>query len=130
MPKLKLFISFVLIFTFLFPLATSCYAEETSYVWSSSTSPSVPTSSTNQKQETTTTPESNSNSLQLESPSAILIEQTTGQVLYEHNSHEPLHPASVTKVMSLLLIMEALDAGSISLTDSIPCSENAASMGG
>ena len=70
------------------------------------------------------------NSLNLESGSAILIEQTTGQVLYAHNIHEQLRPASVTKVMSILLIMEALDSGKISLTDTVPCSENAASMGG
>ena len=70
------------------------------------------------------------NSLNLESGSAILIEQTTGQILYAHNIHEQLRPASVTKVMSILLIMEALDSGKISLTDSVPCSENAASMGG
>ena len=70
------------------------------------------------------------NSLNLESGSAILIEQTTGQVLYAHNIHEQLRPASVTKVMSILLIMEAIDSGKISLTDTVPCSENAASMGG
>lgn len=70
------------------------------------------------------------NSLNLESGSAILIEQTTGQILYAHNIHEQLRPASVTKVMSILLIMEAIDSGKISLTDSVPCSENAASMGG
>jgi len=81
---------------------------------------STPTSST----------ESENNSLNLESQSAILIEQTTGQVLYAHNVHEQLRPASVTKVMSILLIMEALDNGKISLTDNVPCSETAASMGG
>ena len=81
---------------------------------------STPTSST----------ESDNNSLNLESQSAILIEQTTGQVLYSHNVHEQLRPASVTKVRSILLIMEALDSGKISLTDNVPCSENAASMGG
>ena len=70
------------------------------------------------------------NSLNLESGSAILIEQTTGKVLYAHNIHEQLRPASVTKVMSILLIMEALESGKISLTDQVPCSENAASMGG
>ena len=70
------------------------------------------------------------NSLNLESASAILIEQSTGQVLYAHNIHEQLRPASVTKVMSILLIMEALDSGKINLTDQVPCSENAASMGG
>ena len=47
--------------------------------------------------------------LKLESGSAILIEQSTGNVLYDHNSHEKLRPASVTKVMSILLIMEAID---------------------
>ena len=72
----------------------------------------------------------NSNSLNLESGGAILIEQKTGKVLYEHNPHEQLRPASVTKVMSILLIMEALDSGQISLEDKVPCSEEAAGMGG
>ena len=79
--------------------------------------------------ETNSTIEEN-NSLNLESGSAILIEQTTGKVLYAHNIHEQLRPASVTKVMSILLIMEAIQNGKISLTDQVPCSENAASMGG
>lgn len=78
----------------------------------------------------TSSEETESNSLNLESQSAILIEQSTGQILYSHNIHEQLRPASVTKVMSILLIMEALDSGKISLTDSVPCSENASSMGG
>ena len=51
-------------------------------------------------------------------------------MLYEHNIHEKLYPASVTKVMSILLIMEALDSGKITLDTQIPCSDNAASMGG
>ena len=70
------------------------------------------------------------NFLNLDSASAILIEQNSGQILYEHNIHERLHPASVTKVMSLLLIMEALDSGKIFLETQIPCSTNAANMGG
>lgn len=74
-----------------------------------------------------TTPTTN---LALESGSGILIEQNSGKILYEHNSHEQLRPASVTKVMSILLIMEALDSNKIALTDKIPCSEKAASMGG
>ncbi len=53
-----------------------------------------------------------------------------GKVLYEKNSHEKLRPASVTKVMSILLIMEALDRGDITLDTTIPCSEHASSMGG
>ena len=70
------------------------------------------------------------NFLNLEAGSAILIEQNSGQILYGYNIHEKLYPASVTKVMSLLLIMEALDSGKISLDTQIPCSENAAGMGG
>lgn len=74
--------------------------------------------------------EATGNFLNLSCGSAILIEQNSGQVLYEHNSHEQLRPASVTKIMSILLIMDALDSGKISLTDQVPCSENARSMGG
>lgn len=70
------------------------------------------------------------NFLNIESESAILIEQTTGQILYEKNAHEQLRPASVTKIMTILLIMEALDRGEITLETQIPCSEKAASMGG
>lgn len=70
------------------------------------------------------------NFLNLESGSAVLIEQSTGQVLYDHNMHEQLRPASVTKVMTLLLIMEALDRGEITLETKVPCSENASKMGG
>lgn len=53
-----------------------------------------------------------------------------GEVLFEKNSHEQLRPASVTKVMSILLIMEALDRGDITLETQVPCSEKASSMGG
>ena len=78
----------------------------------------------------TSEPITPNNDLNLQSGAAILIDQNSGQVLYEHNSHEQLRPASVTKVMSILLIMEALDSGQISLEDKVPCSENASSMGG
>ena len=70
------------------------------------------------------------NPLKLTCGGAILIEQNTGNVLYDYNMHEKLRPASVTKVMTILLIMEALDSGKISLTDKIPCSKEASSMGG
>ena len=68
--------------------------------------------------------------LNLQCESAILIEQNSGQILYEKNMHDQLRPASVTKVMTVLLIFEALESGQISLEDRVPCSENAASMGG
>ena len=62
--------------------------------------------------------------------SVILMEQKTGKVLYEDNADEKLPPASVTKIMTLLLVMEMVDSGKISLTDMVSVSENAASMGG
>lgn len=68
--------------------------------------------------------------LVLNCKSAILMEATTGKILYEQNSEEALPPASVTKVMTLLLIMEAVDSGLIHLEDQVTVSANAASMGG
>ena len=70
------------------------------------------------------------NFLELDCGSAILIEQNTGEVLYKHNEHEKLRPASVTKVMTILLIMESIANGTLKYEDKIPCSEHAASMGG
>ncbi len=106
-------LSLFLIFTFLF--APYSFATS-SFIWSEDTF------------STSTTPDSTN--LNLESESCILIEQTSGKILYEKNAHEQLRPASVTKVMTILLIMEALDSGKISLTDKVPCSENASKMGG
>ena len=68
--------------------------------------------------------------LNLASKSAVLMDVGSGQVLYEKNSHEKLPPASVTKVMTLLLISEALDSGKIKLTDKVQISERASEMGG
>jgi len=78
----------------------------------------------------TSSEQATGNFLNLECGSAILIEQNSGKILYEHNIHEKLRPASVTKIMSILLIMEALDSGKIALTDTVPCSDNARNMGG
>lgn len=69
-------------------------------------------------------------SLALNVKSAILLEQTTGQVLYEQNPDELMPPASITKIMTLLLVMEALDTGKLRLEDMVTCSEHAAAMGG
>lgn len=138
-------ISFCLILLTIFMFSAVFASDDTLYVWSAESEPiSVQTSgnivsneqtinneisanketSANEKSELTT------NTLNLESGGAILIEQTTGKVLYDHNMHEKLRPASVTKVMSILLIMEAVDSGQITLEDRVPCSENAAGMGG
>ena len=68
--------------------------------------------------------------LQLSSEAAILMDENTGTILYTKNEHERHRPASVTKVMTILLIMEALDRGDIKLEDKVPCSERARKMGG
>ena len=62
--------------------------------------------------------------------SALLMDAATGKVLYEKNAHEPLAPASVTKVMTMLLIMEAIDSGKIGWDDMVTASEAAAAKGG
>ena len=115
MKKIKIFIiSFLIIFFQIFPsFATEL---ENLPVWSDTSELALPVS---------TEP-----TFDIASEAGILIELTTGNVLYDKNSHEQLRPASVTKVMTILLIMEALDSGKISLTDQVPCSEHAASMGG
>ncbi len=68
--------------------------------------------------------------LGVEAKSAVLMEAATGTVLYESNAHEPLAPASVTKVMTMLLIMEAIDDGRIGWDDTVTASEAAAAKGG
>lgn len=68
--------------------------------------------------------------LTLESPSVILMEPSTGQILYEKNADEQRHPASVTKVMTLLLAFEQIGAGKMAMSDIITISAHAASMGG
>lgn len=68
--------------------------------------------------------------LEIAAPSAVLMDAATGTVLYEKNAHAPLAPASVTKIMTLLLVMEALDSGRISWDDTVTASEAAAAKGG
>ena len=75
-------------------------------------------------------PRAEAAALAQEGKSAVLMDVTTGTVLFENNSHEALAPASVTKVMTMLLVMEAVDSGKIDLTDSVTASEAAAAKGG
>ena len=118
----KFFISIILIFIF----STSvCYAFSEEYTWSVLDKVVETSSSLTESVEIL-----DNNFLNLDAGATILIEQNSGQILYGYNVHEKLHPASVTKVMSLLLIMEALDSGKITLDTQIPCGSNAASMGG
>lgn len=78
-------------------------------------------------QETATT---DTASLNILSPSVLLMEPVTGTIIYGKNAHEVRNPASVTKIMTLLLIFDALSRGQIALTDTVTTSEYAASMGG
>ena len=123
--KIKIF-SVILIMLSI-SISTFSYAISDSYIWSIESN-LAPVSSTDTAKVSSNVEENNS--LNLESGSAILIEQSTGQILYSHNIHEQLRPASVTKVMSILLIMEQIDNGSLSYSDTISCSETARSMGG
>ena len=68
--------------------------------------------------------------LELDAPAALLMEKTTGEVLFAQNEHEKREPASVTKVMTLLLTMEAIERGSVAYDDVVTVSAYAASMGG
>lgn len=74
--------------------------------------------------------ENGADSLGITAPSAILMEASTGTVVLEKNAHEKLPPASVTKIMTLLLIFDAISQGKIHLDDTVTTSEYAASMGG
>ncbi len=115
--------SFILFNTFAFAVS-----DATAYVWSNQ-SKKLETTETSiglNSSSTTVT----DNPLALDCGAACLIEQNSGLIIYDYNMHEKLRPASVTKIMSLLLIMEALDSGKIQLTDKIPCTEDAAKMGG
>ena len=114
----KIFI-YAIVFTITFSYVT-VYSFSDSYIWTNASSVEASSSTTNKVE----------NNLEIESEAAILIDQSTGQILFEKDAHKQLRPASVTKVMTILLIMEALDRGKISLDTKIPCSENAASMGG
>ena len=117
----KLFIAVIIFSIIITPISSLAYTDS-SYIWSNFDSlSSVSSSSDNSIKDA---------KLDLACESAILIDQSTGKILYEQNSHEQLRPASVTKVMTILLIMEAIDSGKLNYTDQIPCSENASSMGG
>ena len=75
-------------------------------------------------------PRAQAEGLEVSAKSAVLMDVATGTVLYEKNAHEALAPASVTKVMTMLLIMEAIDSGALRYEDTVTASEAAAAKGG
>ncbi len=86
--------------------------------------------STEQKETTEAAGETGQANLGLTSKSAILLEASTGTVIYEHNPDEKLSPASITKIMTLILIFDAINDGKITMQDNVTTSEYAKSMGG
>ena len=106
---IKRFISFLLIFVLIF-----------SPIRVSATTQPLPDSSS----------ENSSDTLNLSAASALLMEASTGTILYEKNASTVLPPASITKIMTLILIFDAIEAGKIQLEDNVTVSEYAASMGG
>ena len=84
--------------------------------------------STNEKKEKT--PAQPADSLGLTAKAAVLMNAETGKIIYSVNENQQLPEASITKIMTMLLVFEALDAEKITMEDSVTCSEYAASMGG
>ncbi len=124
---MKIFSRFILFMILLiFCFVNLCYAEYSNYIWTSPLSTTVNVTNNLGEEYTNDT----SNPLNLDCESAILIEQKSGQILYSYNMHKKLRPASVTKLMSILLIMETIASGKIAYNTQIPCSDHAASMGG
>lgn len=109
----KILISNILVFSLL--LNTCVFSTDKLPVWTDMSPCTIPTASS---------------SIDIKGKAGILMEAGTGRTLYELNADEKLRPASVTKVMTILLIFEAIENGSISLEDTVPCSEKAMSMGG
>lgn len=131
--KIRIIVSLFIIFNIIFlPIVKA--TNDSIYVWNNNGNKIDTSNRTTDAIQTTAEASNNvpnkTDTLGLTSGSVILIEQNTGRILYGKNIHEKLRPASVTKVMTILLIMEAIDSGKLSYSDKIPCSQNATKMGG
>lgn len=120
-------------------MAAVFYTGENIPVETNDSSSTMEETQTTESAAATTEPENNSDaggsadlaaSLGLSAPHLVLMEASTGTIIYEKDSHTSLHPASITKIMTLILIFDALSKGSLQLTDTVTVSEYAASMGG
>jgi D-alanyl-D-alanine carboxypeptidase (penicillin-binding protein 5/6) len=123
---MKRFLSFLLVFTILLIYPVSrCHAQSTG----TSNLP-VQNSLLRETEDETDSASQNSDALSLSTPSAVLMEASTGTIIYQKNAHEKMRPASITKIMTMILIFEAIESGNISKEDIVTVSEHAASMGG
>lgn len=120
---MKKIIAFILVFCFLFGMRVSAKGSVT-------VSSECDISDINVPLDNTPVNAAIGQTLDIKAKSVALMEPNTGKVLYEANSDEQLAPASITKIMSLLLVMEAIDRGDISLETVVTASEHACSMGG
>jgi D-alanyl-D-alanine carboxypeptidase (penicillin-binding protein 5/6) len=112
------------------PAITACAENSESQIVTTSITENQPVTTSITQENTETVLTGSADVLNLTSASAILMEASTGQIIYEKNSNTSVAPASITKIMTLLLIFDALEAGNIKLTDEVTVSEYAASMGG
>lgn len=123
---MKKIISILLTVMLIFAVSAPAYAEDSAPVFlEEDDNEAVEAAVFNEETPVTTLSE-----LKITAPSAILLEKETGRVIYEKNADEKLEPASVTKVMTVLLVIEAIESGKITLDDMVTTSAYAASMGG
>lgn len=115
---------YTLIFIFCITLFPS-YSFASNYIWSVQDFSLTVSNSLNELQNNDL-----ENPLNIDCGSCILINSQTGDILYSYNCHEKLRPASITKLMSIYIIMENISNGNLKYDTKIPCSEKAESMGG
>ena len=124
---LSILLSFSLLFSSLLPTAPSGSETGTETGTESGTEASMETGA---QPQTDTESQTEAAELSVSAPSVVLMEASTGQVIYEKEPDMQRHPASITKIMTMILIFDALEEGKISLDDTVTVSEYVASMGG
>ncbi len=132
MLKLKKMLAIIVVCVFLFNLIipSVIYAALPDFAIVESNSSSIDANSKNYKTAESSIQTAVAPTFVFQSASQILMEATTGEIIYANNENERLLPASVTKVMTLLLIMEQIDSGNLKYTDAVTCSSTASGMGG
>lgn len=121
---MKRFLCAVFAFVFLFCFSVVCYADQNDILGANAVNDGAENVVSAKETKTNTIP------FEIDAKSAILVEVSSGRVLFEKNADEKLYPASITKIMTMLLVAEAIDSAKISLEDKVSTSANAASKGG
>ncbi|NLA72972.1 MAG: D-alanyl-D-alanine carboxypeptidase, partial [Clostridiales bacterium] len=121
---MKRFLCAVFAFVFLFCFSVVCYADQNDILGANAVNDGAENVVSAKETKTNTIP------FEIDAKSAILVEVSSGRVLFEKNADEKLYPASITKIMTMLLVAESIDSAKISLEDKVSTSANAASKGG